>query len=457
MFCLLIDKKNSCASPPTTPPLPPLPLPLTASTGAAACTISRTTLHAFGGIRLGVDSVRVCIAGARSDQTVRDRWGTVEVLVMDEISMIASDYMSKLDAVARVLRVRGKTMGGIQIIMCGDFLQLPPVTKDCAKLFLSDWWRNAWVQTILLRDSMRQTDPEFISGLNAMRMGSMPPGALGCMLAGECSSYIEGLMSQATKLKCLKRAANEHNMRELEKIERQELRCFYAQDCGQSWSSGHACEKPSSLPCFRLSPPTVHPLNPPGGLPIWFASAAPSRTTLVRPFLLQCPLELPKPNPPSYSPPALSPPPMGLSAYTMLSAAATAETRSYCLTCLQRLHTGMICEIFLLFLETPCADLSAKCDQASVCNYRLEPQYNSVIACVCIHNINILWNGHSDQIFQQSDANLQNQPVQHKIDNVYPVQQLKNDRECEECENWQDEIAETLWQQYIATLEMRCR
>ncbi|KNZ57156.1 DNA repair and recombination protein pif1 [Puccinia sorghi] len=55
---------------------------ITASTGAAACGVSGTTLHAFGGIRLGMDSVRVCIARARSDRKVRSRWASVEVLVI---------------------------------------------------------------------------------------------------------------------------------------------------------------------------------------------------------------------------------------------------------------------------------------------------------------------------------------------------------------------------------------
>lgn len=205
---------------------------VTASTGAAACAMFGTTLHAFGGIRLGADSVRVCIAKARSDRKVRSRWASVEVLVIDEISMISSDYMSKLDAVARALRVRCKPMGGVQVIMCGDFLQLPPVTKDCTKLFLSEWWRNSKVQTILLRDSMRQSDPEFVSDLNSMRMGNLPRGPLRYVLQGECSPYISSLVPQATKLKCLKKAADEHNMRELGKIERQELKRFYAQDSG---------------------------------------------------------------------------------------------------------------------------------------------------------------------------------------------------------------------------------
>ncbi|KNZ50835.1 DNA repair and recombination protein pif1 [Puccinia sorghi] len=60
----------------------------------------------------------------------------------------------------------------------------------------------------------------------------MPQGPLGHVLRGECSLYMSGLMAQATKLKCLKGAVDEHNARELERIEKQELRRFYAQDSG---------------------------------------------------------------------------------------------------------------------------------------------------------------------------------------------------------------------------------
>ncbi|KNZ51742.1 uncharacterized protein VP01_3830g1 [Puccinia sorghi] len=83
-----------------------------------------------------------------------------------EISMIDSGYISKLDAVARALRTRGKPMGGLRVIMCGDFLHLPPVTKDYDKLFLSEWWKTAKVQTILFRNPMRQKEPWFVADLN---------------------------------------------------------------------------------------------------------------------------------------------------------------------------------------------------------------------------------------------------------------------------------------------------
>lgn len=94
--------------------------------------------------------------------------------IIDEISMIDSGYISKLDALARALRTRGKPMGGLRVIMCGDFLHLPPVTKDYDKLFLSEWWKTAKVQTILFRNPMRQKEPWFVADLNSMRMGLMP-------------------------------------------------------------------------------------------------------------------------------------------------------------------------------------------------------------------------------------------------------------------------------------------
>ena len=51
-------------------------------------------------------------------------------MVIDEISMVDSTYFDKLEAVARVVRKKEIPFGGIQLILSGDFLQLPPVTKQ---------------------------------------------------------------------------------------------------------------------------------------------------------------------------------------------------------------------------------------------------------------------------------------------------------------------------------------
>ena len=69
-------------------------------------------------------------------------WIEVDVLVLDEVSMLSAELLTVLDFMARKLRHRPEPFGGIQLVLCGDFLQLPPVSggqhssfgKACAGL-----------------------------------------------------------------------------------------------------------------------------------------------------------------------------------------------------------------------------------------------------------------------------------------------------------------------------------
>jgi len=58
------------------------------------------------------------------------QWRRCKHLIIDEISMVDSTYFDKLEAVARAVRKKEISFGGIQLILSGDFLQLPPVTKQ---------------------------------------------------------------------------------------------------------------------------------------------------------------------------------------------------------------------------------------------------------------------------------------------------------------------------------------
>lgn len=58
------------------------------------------------------------------------QWRRCKHLIIDEISMVDSTYFDKLEAVARAVRKKEIPFGGIQLILSGDFLQLPPVTKQ---------------------------------------------------------------------------------------------------------------------------------------------------------------------------------------------------------------------------------------------------------------------------------------------------------------------------------------
>lgn len=110
--------------------LPPQSTFITASTGAAACHIGGTTLHAFAGIGSGSAPLAQCVDLASRPGRAQ-QWRHCKHLIIDEISMVESTYFDKLEAVARAVRKKENIpFGGIQLILSGDFLQLPPVTKQ---------------------------------------------------------------------------------------------------------------------------------------------------------------------------------------------------------------------------------------------------------------------------------------------------------------------------------------
>uniref|UniRef100_A0A2K5D7Y4 ATP-dependent DNA helicase PIF1 n=1 Tax=Aotus nancymaae TaxID=37293 RepID=A0A2K5D7Y4_AOTNA len=153
--------------------LPPTGTVATASTGVAACHIGGTTLHAFAGIGSGQAPLAQCVALAQRPG-VRQGWLNCQRLVIDEISMVEADLFDKLEAVARAVRQQNKPFGGIQLIICGDFLQLPPVTKGSQPprfCFQAKSWKRCVPVTLELTKVWRQADQTFISLLQAVRLG----------------------------------------------------------------------------------------------------------------------------------------------------------------------------------------------------------------------------------------------------------------------------------------------
>lgn len=104
----------------------------TASTGVAACLIGGVTLHSFAGIGSGEGGLQR-LYDLASRGTTATAWRKCKRLIIDEISMVDGEYFEKIEAVARYIRKNDKPFGGIQLILCGDFLQLPPVIKQNSK------------------------------------------------------------------------------------------------------------------------------------------------------------------------------------------------------------------------------------------------------------------------------------------------------------------------------------
>ena len=135
---------------------------VTASTGLAACNIGGITLHSFGGIGLGKEAVPELVRKIKRNQKAKNRWMRTKVLVVDEISMVDGDLFDKLEAIARTIRSNGRPFGGIQLVITGDFFQLPPV-PDWGKVakfaFDAATWNTSIEYTIGLTQVFRQKDP----------------------------------------------------------------------------------------------------------------------------------------------------------------------------------------------------------------------------------------------------------------------------------------------------------
>ena len=135
---------------------------VTASTGLAACNIGGVTLHNFGGIGLGKDDAPTLIKKIKRNAKAKNRWLHTRVLIIDEISMVDGDLFDKLESIARSIRGNARPFGGMQLVITGDFFQLPPV-PDFGKVakfaFDAHTWKTSISHTIGLTQVFRQKDP----------------------------------------------------------------------------------------------------------------------------------------------------------------------------------------------------------------------------------------------------------------------------------------------------------
>jgi len=159
-------------------------------TGVAAVNAGGVTLHSFFQLPFGPqtpDSPREQRSdlNKRKIQIIR----SLELLVIDEISMVRADLLDSVDAVLRRYRRNNKPFGGLQLLLIGDMQQLSPVVRPEDEEILRPYYSSyyffgslAWQRTnyvcIELNEVFRQTDQTFISILNAIREGRADSGTI---------------------------------------------------------------------------------------------------------------------------------------------------------------------------------------------------------------------------------------------------------------------------------------
>lgn len=209
--------------------LPPDVTMATASTGVAACHIGGITLHQFAGIGLGTATLEKCFQLA-SRPSVTSVWRKTKHLVIDEISMVDGDFFDKIEAVARHVRRTERPFGGIQLILCGDFFQLPPVSKtEKAKFcFQSEAWQKCVHFNYELQTVHRQKDEVFVKILNSIRIGRVTDNIVNT-LKETAKQQIESNGVLATRLCSHVKEADEINEFQLNEL-KGEIKTYTAVD-----------------------------------------------------------------------------------------------------------------------------------------------------------------------------------------------------------------------------------
>ncbi|WWD16729.1 hypothetical protein CI109_101160 [Kwoniella shandongensis] len=153
-------------------------LGVTASTGMAGVNIGGSTIHSWAGIGLGDLPAQKLYEKILRNKITSTRWRTTAALIIDEVSMIDATLFDKLEEIARKIRRDPRPFGGLQLILSGDFFQLPPVAKGSntyAFAFEATSWPQIFNQEknnmMSLTRVFRQKEDRFVRVLEGMRRG----------------------------------------------------------------------------------------------------------------------------------------------------------------------------------------------------------------------------------------------------------------------------------------------
>jgi ATP-dependent DNA helicase PIF1 len=161
-----------------------------AMTGCASIVLNcgATTLHSWAGIGIAEDENEKIVARMKTNRSykavaARDRWKAVDILIIDEVSMMSRKVFELLEMIGRTFRNPFLTFGGIQVVFSGDFYQLPPIKAD-EYCFESPVWGAVFGERQYhLTQIHRQTDSEFVKILMGIREGRITKKGIECLMS----------------------------------------------------------------------------------------------------------------------------------------------------------------------------------------------------------------------------------------------------------------------------------
>lgn len=161
-----------------------LHIAVTATTGLAATHLNGTTIHAWSGIGVHdqVDNRMIQKLGKQRQELINK----ADVLIIDEISMLHDFRLDMVDDILRAIRETDLPFGGMQVILCGDFFQLPPVNRSGSRqgsfVTSSKVWQQNVFSVCYLEQQYRQADDNtYTEILNGIRAGVLKRSQLAAL------------------------------------------------------------------------------------------------------------------------------------------------------------------------------------------------------------------------------------------------------------------------------------
>ena len=193
---------------------------ITASTGIAATHMNGVTVHSWSGMGIKDKLTNKDIQKLLKRKRLKSNFEKTKVLVIDEISMLHHFQLDLVDRICKAFRQNYEPFGGMQVILCGDFFQLPPVSKENNKVCFvseSDIWPDMNLKVCYLDEQHRHSDSELTKVLNDIRADNVGEYTLEPLRKRYKNGNIN--FSNLTKLYTHNIDVDTINNRELEKLE----------------------------------------------------------------------------------------------------------------------------------------------------------------------------------------------------------------------------------------------
>lgn len=149
---------------------------IVAPTGIAASHIGGKTIHSFFSLGIRENIEDYYLRWLKKQPFLEKRFKYLKVLIIDEISMVSPELFASMDRILKAFKENEKPFGGVQVVLSGDFFQLPPVAKGPRQIKFV-WQTELWCETGLricyLQEKFRQGDDDLADILDEIRRGEV--------------------------------------------------------------------------------------------------------------------------------------------------------------------------------------------------------------------------------------------------------------------------------------------